>query len=223
MGTAGIDRYAMEIAQYKALDAAQYAATIRDLTSSDPKIRDVAKTRLICAHLGMVLCLAKRYAGLYGIPVEDFVGIGNETLVMRVNSFCPDQGILFATYARKIILRRVAASVRQFSVRNRNEEISVEEVGSSERYYDERQYKSLHIVLKTLSQQEQDILYYSFFDEFHPSEKEIARKLSVGRSWLRRKKNAIFTKLRPMLSRIPEKRYVTGGVFESEVNCAENF
>jgi RNA polymerase primary sigma factor len=71
----------------------------------------VARRRLIEAHLGIVSAIAWRYARRWGVPLEDLFQEGALALVQAVDHYDPDQGMKLATYATwwvKQAIRRAA-------------------------------------------------------------------------------------------------------------------
>jgi RNA polymerase sigma-32 factor len=57
-----------------------------------------AAHRLVTSHLGIVVKIAKGYAG-YGLPIVDLVGEGNVGLMLAVKRFDPGRGVRLSTYA----------------------------------------------------------------------------------------------------------------------------
>lgn len=68
---------------------------LRRLVSGD----QVARRRLIEAHLGIVSAIARRYARRWDVPLEDLFQEGTLALVQAVNHYDPDQGMKLSTYA----------------------------------------------------------------------------------------------------------------------------
>jgi len=93
-----------------AIDASRYRADIRKFRFlSDDEERALASRwrdwqdidaahRLVTSHLGLVVKIAKGYAG-YGLPVVDLVGEGNVGLMLAVRRFDPARGVRLSTYA----------------------------------------------------------------------------------------------------------------------------
>ena len=80
---------------------------LRRLVSGD----QVARRRLIEAHLGIVSAIARRYARRWGVPLEDLFQEGTLALVQAVNHYDPDQGMKLSTSATwwvKQAIRRAA-------------------------------------------------------------------------------------------------------------------
>lgn len=57
-----------------------------------------AAHRLVTSHLGLVVKIARGYAG-YGLPVVDLVSEGNVGLMLAVRRFDPGRGVRLSTYA----------------------------------------------------------------------------------------------------------------------------
>jgi RNA polymerase sigma-32 factor len=57
-----------------------------------------AAHRLVTSHLGLVVKIAKGYAG-YGLPVVDLVSEGNIGLMLAVKRFDPGRGVRLSTFA----------------------------------------------------------------------------------------------------------------------------
>src|SRR5277367_5542436 len=57
-----------------------------------------AAHRLVTSHLGLVVKIARGYAG-YGLPVVDLVSEGNVGLMQAVRRFDPDRNVRLSTYA----------------------------------------------------------------------------------------------------------------------------
>jgi RNA polymerase sigma-32 factor len=57
-----------------------------------------AAHRLVTSHLGLVVKIARGYAG-YGLPVVDLVGEGNVGLLQAVKRFDPDRNVRLSTYS----------------------------------------------------------------------------------------------------------------------------
>ncbi|WP_172822825.1 sigma-70 family RNA polymerase sigma factor [Paramagnetospirillum marisnigri] len=58
-----------------------------------------AKSRLITAHLPLVLKAAGRFRG-YGLIADDLIAEGNMGLIRALDGFEPERGLRFATYAQ---------------------------------------------------------------------------------------------------------------------------
>jgi RNA polymerase primary sigma factor len=95
-----------------------------------------ARRRLIEAHLGMVTALGRRYAGRWGVPLEDLFQEGALALVQAVDHYDPDRGMKLSTYAtwwiKQAIRRAAMAQSRPVRIPERLWE-RVEDLSKAER------------------------------------------------------------------------------------------
>ena len=213
----GLHRYSLELLQYPKLTKEQYASVIADL--KQPEGSDAyqnAREKLICSHLGMVLAMAihtiHRY---YGLSMEDFVGIGNLALVECFDGFDPDKGVKFASYMKKVIVRCEYANVKLHVTWERDEDVDVESIGTEDPFHVGADYEPLYHALDELSESEMEIIRYSFFDEFEPSDRQIARKLGISKNYLVETRRDILEKLR---RRLKSCRYCSDQRYYVETN-----
>jgi RNA polymerase primary sigma factor len=110
---------------------------LRRLVSGD----QVARRRLIEAHLGIVSAIARRYARRWGVPLEDLFQEGALALVRAVNLYDPDQGMKLSTYAtwwvKQAIRRAAMAQSRPVRIPERLWE-RAEELSRAERWLGSR-------------------------------------------------------------------------------------
>jgi RNA polymerase sigma factor (sigma-70 family) len=73
-------------------------------THTGAEAADPAVTRqgLIEAHMGLVVSIARRYAGR-GLPLEDLISEGVLGLIYAIDRFEPVRGVKFTTFAGKLI------------------------------------------------------------------------------------------------------------------------
>ena len=213
----GLHRYSLEIRRYPELTEEQYASVIADL--KQPEGSDAyqnAREKLICSHLGMVLAMAihtiHRY---YGLSMEDFVGIGNLALVECFDGFDSDKGVKFASYMKKVIVRCEYANVKLHVTWERDEDVDVESIGVMDSFPTETVYDSLYRALDELTESEMEIIRYSFFDEFEPDDRQIARKLRISKNYLVETRRGILEKLR---RRLKSCRYCSDQRYYVETN-----
>ena len=95
---------------------------------------------------------------------------------------------------------------------DRAEDVDIELVGISDSFAEDRNYDFLHRAIGELSELEQKILHYTFFDDFEPDDREIARKLRISKNYLAETRQSIFEKLRDKLQHryfpVPNRRYI---------------
>ena len=197
----GLHRYSLEIRRYPELTEEQYASVIADLKQpEETALYQNAREKMICSHLGMVLGLGVlTIYNYYGLSLEDYVGIGNQALLERFNRFDPDRGVPFSSYMRKVIVRYEYAALKEHLVWDRAGDVDVELVGTNDTFFDCPDYDYLYRAIGDLSGLEQAIIHYSFFDDFAPKDREIARKLRISKSHLVETRRKTLEKLRRML------------------------
>ena len=210
----GLHRYSLELAKYPELSEEQYTSVLSDLKQPEGSILyQNARETLICSHLAMILGMAKdTYRRYYGLSMEDYVGLGNTAMVTKFSRFKPGQKVQFSSYMKKVIERYILANVKKHIVWDRAEDVDIELVGISDSFAEDRNYDFLHRAIRELSELEQKILHYTFFDDFEPDDREIARKLRISKNYLAEMRQSIFEKLRGKLqhrySPIPNRRYI---------------
>jgi RNA polymerase sigma factor (sigma-70 family) len=161
----------------------------------------------------MILGMAKdTYRKYYGLSMEDYVGLGNMAMVRKFSRFNPKQQVPFAAYMKKVIERYILANVKKHVFWNRAEDVDIELVGTTDNLAEDRNYDFLHRAIGELSELEQNIIHYSFFDNFEPDDREIARKLRISKNYLAETRQKIFEKLRGKLQHrylpVPDRRYI---------------
>ncbi|MDA8095307.1 MAG: sigma factor [Betaproteobacteria bacterium] len=57
-----------------------------------------AGRRLLAKTMGLVVCIARRYAES-GLPLRELIGSGNTALIRALQTFDPDRAIVFSVYA----------------------------------------------------------------------------------------------------------------------------
>ena len=210
----GLHRYAQELARYPELTEDQYNRVLADLKRPEGSVLyQNAREMLICSHLAMILGMAKdTYRKYYGLSMEDYVGLGNMAMVTKFSRFKVGQKVPFAAYMKKVIERYILANVKKHVVWNRAEDVDIELGGISDSFADDRHYDFLHRAIGELSELEQNIIHYSFFDNFEPDDREIARKLRISKNYLAEMRQKIFEKLRGKLQHhylpVPNRQYI---------------
>ena len=210
----GLHRYSLELAKYPELTETQYNSVLSDLKQPEGCVLyQNARETLICSHLAMILGMAKdTYRKYYGLSMEDYVGLGNVAMVTKFNRFKVGQKVPFAAYMKKIIERYILANVKKHVVWDRAEDVDIELVGTTDNLAEDRNYDFLHRAIGELSELEQQIIHYSFFDDYEPDDREIARKLRISKNYLTEMRQKIFEKLRTRLQSrylpVSDRRYV---------------
>lgn len=75
---------------------------------------EAAKARLVTSHLPLVLKAAARFRG-YGLLADDLIAEGNVGLMRALESFDPERGLRFATYAQWWVRAAMYEFVLKFS------------------------------------------------------------------------------------------------------------
>ena len=92
---AGLARYLAEVRKCSYLSAAEEIALARRWRDR----RDVgAMNRLVTAHLGLVVKIARGYSG-YGLPLSDLISEGNIGMMEAAMRFDPERGVRLSSYA----------------------------------------------------------------------------------------------------------------------------
>ena len=210
----GLHRYSLELAKYPELTETQYNSVISDLKQPEGSVLyQNARETLICSHLAMILGMAKdTYRKYYGLSMEDYVGLENVAMVTKFNRVKVGQKVPFAAYMKKIIERYILANVKKHVVWDRAEDVDIELVGTTDNLAEDRNYDFLYRAIGELSELEQKIIYYLFFDDYEPDDREIARKLRISKNYLTEMRQKIFEKLRTKLQYrylpVSDRRYV---------------
>lgn len=210
------DRYLLEIAQYEILNDEQNAALRKMLKSPVTTVRTKAKEQLICSCLRLVVKRAALLARKYAVSADELVGVGNEALVHAADSYDPDRKAKFSTYVWPIVWRRMKAYYRKQYFERQACIMDTEFLVYVAPDYSKEDYDSLRKVMEALTPLEREIVHYSFFDDFEPLDREIARKLRIGVHSLKKQREEIYAKLRHLL----QKQHHSGSLAKAEANHA---
>ena len=173
-----------------------------------------AREKLILHNLRLVAHIVRKYYGS-AKNAEDLVSIGTIGLVKAVDSFNAENGARFATYAAKCIQNEILMHFRQqkkFSCEvSINETIDQDKDGNPLTYMDviatednieeevDLRIRSLRVrrlVERVLGEREREIviLRYGLFGEKPHTQREVAAKLGISRSYVSRiEKSALAT------------------------------
>ncbi len=186
---------------------------IKLMNEGDEKARDI----LIEKNLRLVAHIAKKY-NLNGSDVDDLISIGTIGLIKSVNTFKNDKGIRLATYAARCIENEILMAIR--SGKKCCNEISLEEPigtdkeGNEISFIDivcsmdddvidsvelnEKVVKLYKFINTHLTEREKTIIVYRYGigGALPMTQKEIAKKLKISRSYVSRIEKKAVEKLR---------------------------
>ena len=178
-----------------------------------------ARQKLILHNLRLVAHIVRKYYSANN-NTEDLVSIGTIGLIKAVDTFKCDAGAKFATYAAKCIQNEILMNFR--AQKKRANEISIHETidvdrdGNPLTYIDviscdenmtdeiDREIlsdKALYYINTSLSERERQILIMRFglFGTQELTQREIADKLSISRSYVSRIEKSALEKLNNLL------------------------
>lgn len=186
----------------KPLSAEEEAECFRLMKQGD----DGAREKLILHNLRLVAHIVKKYY-LSGVDQEDLISIGTIGLIKAIDSFNPGNGTRFATYAGKCLQNEILMYFRaQKKLQNEvsmNETIDVDKDGNPLTYVDVissedtiaddlflkiSSDKASRIIRTRLDDRERSIINmrYGLSGEKPLTQREVARKLSISRSYVSR-------------------------------------
>ncbi len=200
----------------KALSRTEEEQLLQKMKEGDSQARD----RLIEANLRLVAYVSKKYTKEKK-EIEDLISIGTIGLIKAVNSFNPDKKIRLATYAVRcieneilMVLRAEKKLVNEVSLEepigkdSEGNEISLMDVlaNDGESVFQEalseiRQKKLYRAIKNCLDEREREIiiLRYGLLDGNAISQREIAKKFGISRSYVSRIEKRALEKLLPEL------------------------
>ena len=196
------------------LTAAEEACFLRKYAEGDQKARHI----LIERNLRLVAHVMKKYQYLEDDP-EDLISVGTIGLIKAVSTFNPQKNARLATYACRCIQNEILMLLR--SKRKTNREISLYEPvgtdreGNEIRIYDilesreedacsriseKNDIQLLYSKLESaLTSREQLVLKmrYGLYNHEEYTQREIAERLGISRSYVSRIEKGAIEKLRP--------------------------
>ncbi len=178
-----------------------------------------ARERLIEHNLRLVAHIVRKYYSSHPAE-EDLVSIGTIGLIKSVDSFKIDNGTRFATYAAKCIQNEILMYFR--SQRKLSQEVSINETIDTDRdgnpltYIDIIQCddtiaddldtkikisRAADYIMKNLNEREREIiiLRYGLGASSAKTQREVADKLGISRSYVSRIEKSALEKIRAIL------------------------
>lgn len=174
----------------------------------------IAKNRLIEHNLRLVAHVVRKFEGS-GEDMEDLISIGTIGLIKAVNTFNDEKGTRLATYAAKCIENEVLMHLR--NLKKTKQEVSLydpigfdkegNEISLIDILYadseivdivDNRlQEEKIRAKLSSLSRREREVIEmrYGLFTGSRETQREIARKLGISRSYVSRIEKKAIRKL----------------------------
>lgn len=189
-----------------------------EMRNGDEKSED-ARQKLILHNLRLVAHIVRKYYST-SKSQEDLVSIGTIGLVKAVDTFNIENGARFATYAAKCIQNEILMSFRaqkkHSSEISINETIDVDRDGNPLSYMDvissdedmpeeiDRKIltsRALHCIKTALTLRERQIIImrYGLFGTDELTQREIAEKLGISRSYVSRIEKSALEKLKDAL------------------------
>ncbi|MDO4732123.1 MAG: RNA polymerase sporulation sigma factor SigK [Bacillota bacterium] len=180
-----------------------------------------ARNMLIERNLRLVAHICKKFESS-GVDREDLISIGTIGLIKGISSFSPDKGARLATYASRCIENEILMYLR--SIRNQKTEISLsdpvgydkegneltlidllgsEESSAQERVELDEERRSLREHLYVLDEKERLVLSlrYGLPNGNRVTQREIAQKLGISRSYISRIEKRAIDKLKKAVFR----------------------
>ena len=189
---------------------------------SDPE-NETARSELIEHNLRLVVYIAQKFDNT-GVGVEDLISIGTIGLIKGISTFDPSKGARLATYAARCVENELLMLFRNRRKVNRDvsiydpigtdkegNEINLLDVIEStpvdiveDCYIRENTSYLLKSLKKILSEKEYQVICYRYglFGMEEETQREIARKLCISRSYVSRIEKTALQKLRGLFPQI---------------------
>lgn len=199
------------------LPAAEEKKLFADAKSGDSGARE----KLICHNLRLVAHIVKKYY-TSAKNQEDLISIGTIGLIKAIDTFDAENGTRFATYASKCLQNEILMYFRSqkklASEVSISESIDTDKDGNPLTYNDIiccddtiaedldlkiRSAKALHIINHTLSDREKEIIVLRYGLSAKPAitQREVAEKLNISRSYVSRIEKSALEKIKAAMLR----------------------
>lgn len=193
------------------LSEEEEAHYIELLQQGDEEARNI----LVEHNLRLVAHIVKKFEGT-GEENDDLISIGTIGLIKAINTFKPDKGTRLATYAARCIENEILMHLR--SIKKTKSEVSIHDPIGIDREGNEitlidvlgteqdivadtvellHEQQRVLAKLNTLSNREQKVLImrYGLFNSYKKTQREIAKKLGISRSYVSRIEKKALEKL----------------------------
>lgn len=179
----------------------------------DPATKEESRRLLIEHNLRLVAHIVKKYENTNELE-DDLISIGTIGLVKAIDSYSSSKNVKLATYAAKCIENEILMTLRSNKRRKHDtllfdtigydkdgEDLSLfdvlenDEVSAAEKFEKEEKLEKLRKYFKALDEREKEILGYRYgLDGYQEmTQKEIAKKLNISRSYVSRiEKRALY-------------------------------
>lgn len=176
---------------------------------------EAARITLIERNMRLVAHVIKKFHPSHE-QIDDYISIGTIGLIKAISSYTPEKKTKLATYAARCIENEILMHLRAQKKVQRDislfEPIGVDREGQSlmirdllqldeksalEQIEDKDLLKKLYDNLEVLDERELEIIMYRFglFDQNSHTQKEIAKKLTISRSYVSRIEKRALIKL----------------------------
>ena len=174
-----------------------------------------ARNKLIEHNLRLVAHIVKKFEAT-GHDIDDLIGIGTVGLIKGIDTYSENKKVKLATYAAKCAENEILMYFRADKKNSKNvslyEEISYDKEGNKitildilktgdvdyiEEIYKNDNIKLLRKYLNVLTKRERDIIEarYGLNDKEEQTQKDIAKKLDISRSYVSRLEKRATTKI----------------------------
>ena len=164
---------------------------------------NISRNKLIEHNLRLVAHISKKYESTQD-TLEDLISIGTIGLIKAIDTYTLDKGVRIATYASKCIENELLMHLRTNKKINKNislnESIGVDKDGVDVTLLDILPCENIKLLkdyLKVLDERELEIIKYRFgLDNYEElTQKEVAKKYGISRSYVSRIEKRAFIKL----------------------------